>query len=109
MDGASGAATLTVTATEFKARCLDLLARVADGRMERLVVTRRGKPVAAVVSAAAGAAEERAALEAEIERGWEEMRGSVVVPPGFDLTAPVVDESEVEAARGLLGGRPHGG
>lgn len=37
-----------VAATEFKAKCLDLLDRVEATR-ERLVITKRGRPVAEVV------------------------------------------------------------
>jgi prevent-host-death family protein len=38
----------TVAATEFKARCLELMDRVAEGR-ETYVITKRGKPVAKLV------------------------------------------------------------
>jgi prevent-host-death family protein len=41
--------TRRVTATEFKAKCLTLLDEVAEKR-ESLVVTKRGKPVARVMS-----------------------------------------------------------
>ncbi len=40
----------TVGATEFKARCLELMDRVAEGR-ETYVITKRGKPVAKLVPA----------------------------------------------------------
>jgi prevent-host-death family protein len=39
-----------VGATEFKARCLELMDRVAEGR-ETYVITKRGKPVAKLVPA----------------------------------------------------------
>lgn len=39
-----------IPATEFKARCLELMDRVAEGR-ETYVVTKRGKPVAKLVPA----------------------------------------------------------
>lgn len=38
----------TVPATEFKARCLELMDRVAEGR-ETYVITKRGRPVARLV------------------------------------------------------------
>ena len=41
---------MSVTATQFKARCLALLDEVADSGSE-LVITKRGKPVARVVAA----------------------------------------------------------
>jgi len=40
----------TVAATEFKARCLELMDRVAEGR-ETYVITKRGRPVAKLVPA----------------------------------------------------------
>lgn len=40
----------TVAATEFKARCLELMDRVAE-RRETLVITKRGRPVAKLVPA----------------------------------------------------------
>ncbi len=41
-------ATGIVPATEFKAKCLELMDRVAEGR-ETYVITKRGKPVAKLV------------------------------------------------------------
>lgn len=40
----------TVPATKFKAQCLELMDRVAEGR-ETYVITKRGKPVAKLVPA----------------------------------------------------------
>jgi prevent-host-death family protein len=40
----------TVPATEFKAKCLELMDRVAEGR-ETYVITKRGRPVAKLVTA----------------------------------------------------------
>jgi prevent-host-death family protein len=45
-----GVASGTVPATEFKARCLELMDRVAEGR-DTYVITKRGKPVAKLVPA----------------------------------------------------------
>ena len=41
---------VTVPATEFKARCLELMDRVAEGR-ETYVITKHGRPVAKLVAA----------------------------------------------------------
>jgi prevent-host-death family protein len=71
----------TVTASEFKARCLALLDEVRATR-ETLVVTKRGKPVAKVV----------AIEDAEAARS---LRGSVRVHG--DLLAPI--EESWDAAR----------
>lgn len=45
--GPIGARVRTIAASEFKARCLELLDRVRAG--EELVVTKRGEPVARIV------------------------------------------------------------
>jgi prevent-host-death family protein len=37
---------ITVTTTDFKAKCLDVLRRVENGKLTRVTVTKRGKPVA---------------------------------------------------------------
>jgi prevent-host-death family protein len=75
----------TITATEFKAKCLDLLDRVGRGQLPRLVVAKPGKPVAVVITPPGEAA--------DIESLHGFMRGSVVIPPGFDLTEPISSET----------------
>jgi hypothetical protein len=37
---------LTINATAFKARCLGLMDDLARGKLKRVIVTKRGKPVA---------------------------------------------------------------
>jgi prevent-host-death family protein len=74
----------TVSASEFKAKCLDILDRIRSKELERVVVTKRGVPVAVLVPPPANAA--------EVGRLHGFLRGSVVVPPEIDLTAPVADE-----------------
>ncbi len=75
----------TVSASEFKAKCLDILDRVHARELERVVVTKRGVPVAVLVAPPAKA------VEVEQLHGF--LRGSVVVPPGLELTAPVAEEA----------------
>jgi antitoxin (DNA-binding transcriptional repressor) of toxin-antitoxin stability system len=74
----------TISASEFKAKCLDILDRLADRTLERVVITKRGRIVATLLPP-----ENTAATVREVH-GF--MRGSVSIPPGFDLTAPVSDE-----------------
>ncbi|WP_439550786.1 type II toxin-antitoxin system Phd/YefM family antitoxin [Falsiroseomonas sp.] len=81
-----------ISATEFKATCLDLLDRLNAGEWERVEVTKRGKVVAVVTAPMA-----QPAAVAGLH-GF--MRGSVTIPPGLDLTAPVAEE-EFGAAEGL--------
>ena len=75
----------TISASEFKAKCLDILDRIRTKELERVVVTKRGVPVAVLVPPPADAV--------EVERLHGFMRGSVVVPPEIDLTAPIADEA----------------
>ncbi|HEY5724000.1 MAG TPA: prevent-host-death protein [Allosphingosinicella sp.] len=83
----------TLTVTEFKAKCLDLFDRLSERRLDRVVVTRRGKTVAIVMPPSAKAEELRSLHGA--------MAGKVVVPAGLDLTAPIFDE-DFDASKGIL-------
>ena len=85
--------TETVSASEFKAKCLDLLYQVNDGRIGRLVVTKRGKPVAVVTAPTV--------TEEAVRRFLAGMRGSVIIPEGVDLTEPALDEP-MDAELGIL-------
>mgnify|MGYP002779613961 FL=1 len=87
------ATTKAVSATEFKATCLDLLGRVNAGEWDRVEVTKRGKVVAVVVKPPATAAEAKGLHGA--------LRGRVIIPEGFDLTAPTPDEL-MDAELGIL-------
>lgn len=85
---ASGA--LTIGASAFKARCLEIFKALESGKLARVTVTRRGRPVAELTSPAA----ERPSM-------WGCHRGSVTVAPGIDLTDPVLDEP-LDAELGIL-------
>jgi prevent-host-death family protein len=74
-----------VSASEFKAKCLDILDQISSHELERVVVTKQGVPVAVLIPPAA------AATQVEQLHGF--LRGSVVIPPEIDLTAPVFDEA----------------
>ena len=84
----------TVSATEFKAKCLEFLDQVSARQISRLEITKRGKLVAVLIPPAS----QREAVEQL--HGF--LRGSVVVPEGVDLTAPVLDEA-LDAESGGLG------
>jgi prevent-host-death family protein len=64
--------------TAFKPRSLDLIEKVASGKLRRVVLTKRGQPVAALISLNEQPAELWGAL-AEIMEPVE----------GVDLTAPI--------------------
>jgi antitoxin (DNA-binding transcriptional repressor) of toxin-antitoxin stability system len=81
---------LRVSATEFKARCLAIFKDLEARRVGRVLVTRRGRPVA-----------ELTPPRIDLPTLWGAHRGSVQVEPGADLTAPVLDEA-LDAAAGVL-------
>ena len=64
----------TVSAAEFKAKCLDILDQVADNR-QSVVVTKRGKPVARVVPMVNRPERIVGSMKGEIE-----IRGDIVSP-----------------------------
>ena len=73
----------TVSATEFKAKCLEILDRVGSRDLERVAITKRGKVVAVLVPP-----EPRAEMVKQI---YGFLRDSVVIPADVDLTAPICD------------------
>ena len=84
----------TVSASEFKAKCLDLLDQVGTRKIGQLGITKHGRIVAVLVPPTSS---EEAVRELH---GF--MRGSVMLSEGLDLTAPVLDEP-LDAE----GGSPH--
>jgi prevent-host-death family protein len=85
----------TVNATQFKAKCLEILDRVGDHEVEQVSITKHGRVVAVLVPppVTSGAPESI--------HGF--LRGSVTIPTDFDLTAPVMDEPLLAEAGGLHG------
>lgn len=81
---------LRLSASEFKARCLAVFKELAGRRLDRVIVTRRGRPVA-----------ELTPPRTEVADPWGAHRGSVTVSPGVDLTAPSLDET-LDAEDGIL-------
>lgn len=79
-----------VSVTEFKARCLSMFKSLERRRYTRVVITRRGKPVAEITPPRAAPPDL-----------WGALRGTVTVPPRVDLTAPVSTD-RLDARRGLL-------
>ena len=78
------AGSLTLGATEFKAKCLRVLDRIGRRELERVIITKRGAAVAVLVPPPPEAA--------AVEQLPGFLRGSVVIPPEVDLTAPVADQ-----------------
>lgn len=74
---------MTITATEFKAKCLALIDEVQEKGGE-LLISKHGRPVARLVPAGA-------------EKPWLVLRGKGRFTG--DAFAPVVDEKDIETLR----------
>jgi hypothetical protein len=81
---------LEISATEFKAKCLSLFKELEARRYQKVVVTRRGKAIAELTAAKPRAFDLYGC-----------MKGSVIIPPGVDLTQPVLGDIP-DAERGIL-------
>jgi antitoxin (DNA-binding transcriptional repressor) of toxin-antitoxin stability system len=80
------AAELTLNVTEFKARSLALLEDIAKGRLSKITVTKRGKPLAVVSPSSPGPGEPKV--------GYGFMKGTGRVMPGVDLTEPMFPDDD---------------
>ncbi len=84
---------LTISATEFKAKCLALMDDMAAGQLHRVHITKRGK---AFLTMAPGAG----SRSLPSDTIFTMFRGSATIPPDLDLTTPVIDSTSGEAMRG---------
>ena len=77
---------VVITATEFKAKCLDLLDRVRSGAVKSIRITKRGQDVGLLIapSAPTPPARDRYAL-------FGSMKGTVTIPPSVDIVGPIYD------------------
>jgi antitoxin (DNA-binding transcriptional repressor) of toxin-antitoxin stability system len=83
----------TIGVTAFKAKSLALIEEVASGRTQRLVLTRRGKPVAELTAI-------RPARRKRFVSSYGFLKGMLKVAPGVDLTKPM--PTEWNADKGIL-------
>ncbi len=91
-------ATVTISATQFKATCLDLLDQLAAHKITRLTVTKRGKPVAVLTPPDAVAVAEKDPFDELYGSG----KGLIMWPEGFDFTASPFDGMLIHANQGWL-------
>jgi antitoxin (DNA-binding transcriptional repressor) of toxin-antitoxin stability system len=68
----------TLSVGAFNLRSVAIIDDVASGRIDRVVLTRRGRPVAALIP-----------IGDTLPDPWGAMRGSIRVMPGVDLTEPI--------------------
>lgn len=80
---------MEIAAGEFKAKCLKLMEEVARTR-EPVIVTKRGKPIAKLVP-----------VEDKPRQKWFGYMAGTVTIHG-DIVAPVTDDEEWNAAKGIL-------
>jgi prevent-host-death family protein len=85
--------TLEIAASEFKAKCLDLMNQLAARKLTRIVVTKRGRPVAVLTPPPTP--------EETADALFGCLKGQIIGPADFDFTAPVLDEP-IDAAEGIL-------
>jgi prevent-host-death family protein len=71
--------------TEFKAKSLGLIDDVQKGRLDEVVLTKRGRPVARLSAIIAEAAKQPPSTLDDL---FASMRGTVTIMPGVDLTEP---------------------
>ncbi len=77
--------------TAFKAKCSEIFDQLAAGEIDKVTVTKRGR-VVGVLTRPEPKAETLPKPKAETWEEWvASMKGSVVMPPGFDPTAPAFD------------------
>jgi prevent-host-death family protein len=74
----------TISASEFKAKCLEILSRLSTRNLTRVTITKHGRPVA-ILTPPDDAAE-------SVRHIYGFMKGSVVGLEDYDLTEPILDE-----------------
>jgi antitoxin (DNA-binding transcriptional repressor) of toxin-antitoxin stability system len=83
-------AVLEINVTAFKAKCLELFKQLEARRYDKVVVTRRGKPIAELV-----------ATPSEVPDIYGALQGRAIIPPDLDLTAPILEDiPEAESGEG---------
>lgn len=75
----------TIAVSAFKPRSLELIERVASGRMRRLVLTKRGRPVAVLLP-----------VHGQPVELWGALRDLMEPVAGVDLTEPVGEVWDAE-------------
>jgi prevent-host-death family protein len=83
--------TQTISASEFKAKCLNILDRLEKHELDRVVITKRGRTVGVLLPPQTVAVQDLYGC----------MRGSVIIADDVDLTEPILDEP-LDAELGIL-------
>ena len=83
----------TIGVTEFKARCLGLVTELENGRTRRVILTKRGKPVAQLTAA-------RPERKARPRSTFGALKDLMNLDPNVDLMEP--SGFEWDAEKGVL-------
>ena len=93
---------IEMSVTEFKAKCLELIDKLSRHEIDSIELTKRGKPVAVVSPKASAKPKTMEETLAELREWQKGMRKLLWVDPGYDLTQPTSDLSELNAYHGRL-------
>jgi hypothetical protein len=80
----------TISASEFKAKCLNILDRLDRHELDRVIITKRGRTVGVLLPP----------QTAVVQDLYGCMRGSVIIAEGYDLTEPMLAEP-IDAEEGV--------
>jgi antitoxin (DNA-binding transcriptional repressor) of toxin-antitoxin stability system len=80
-----GGDTLEISASEFKAKCLELIDRFAARKLDRIVATKRGRAVAVLTPPPPP--------EEAANSLFGCLKGKIIAPADFDFTEPALDEA----------------
>ena len=78
------AASQSISASEFKAKCLDVLKQLDERKLDQVTITRRGKPVAILTAPTP--------VTTAVQGLHGFMRGTFTLPDDVDLTSPVLED-----------------
>ena len=78
----------TITASELQATVPDVLEQLEDHKLDRVVITSGGRPVAVLTPLA----EARKGECGDLNGLFGCLADRTVIPEGFDLTEPVIEE-----------------
>jgi prevent-host-death family protein len=78
----------SIGVTAFKARCLGLIDEVAAGRTKRVILTKRGRPIAEIVP--------RSQTAIRYKSGYGALKHLMKLDDAVDLTAPTGIEFDPE-------------
>ena len=74
----------TISASEFKAKCLDILNQLSARKLTQVTITKRGRPVAVLTPPNDP--------KDEVRKLYGCMKGTVVGLDDIDLTEPILQE-----------------